>query len=107
MSYIQNLHKNSQKFIEPTAFVTLSLLAGSHRLIKYFPGASRGGLFISAGISCAAVCLYDYKLHKDSHSPLRTILSKIALIDCANIISGYLAKPLKERALFTFSSTFL
>ena len=38
MHQIQDLSKNGYKFVEPVAFVALAFLAGSARLIKYFPG---------------------------------------------------------------------
>ena len=97
MNQIQNVYANNQKFIEPVTFLTLALLAGSNRLIKYFPGTSTKGLLISAGLTSAPILL------SDQNNRLISIVIGLAL---GTILAPYIAKKLTGRADLNMNASF-
>jgi len=92
---------NSPKtFIEPAAFIVMALLAGRTRLVKYFPGATNGGLYLTSGIAAAGCLAHDYKYDKKNLSLSR----KAIAIALASIISGGISKVLKGRVALSFTN---
>lgn len=82
--------------IQPTFFLGAAFLAGSNRLIQYFPGASKRGLVMAAGLASVTSCLYDYALYKEEHCYLRTLLGKVGAIAFATLCATHLSKGRAE-----------
>lgn len=55
MATNQVYFKSPRTLIEPTAFIGIAFLAGSTRLIQFFPNASKTGLFCAAGLGSVSV----------------------------------------------------
>lgn len=78
-----------QKFYEPlmasAVIVGIAFLAGSKRCIEYFPGSSRKGMLISAGISSLFIVGSGLKFHgKSTQEQRRKIICSIAGIILIN-----------------------
>ena len=97
MTSVQSSNFNYKPFLEPTAFVSLALLAGCTRLIEYFPGASRGGILLSGAMATTGSVIYNQMRLDPEHSYGRTLLEKTAVLAVANIGAMLLAKPLQGR----------
>ena len=94
MNPIQTSYSYPEALLEPVAFIGLALLAG--RLIQHFPGASKGGLVMAAGVSSVSSLIYD-RICPD-HSYLKTLCWKATVIAFATVCTGLAAKALKGRA---------
>ena len=84
MSQVQN--RRLHNYIQPIALMAVAYIAGSKRFIRYFPGASQGGLLLAAGlgvgatyasphISTPAFLTTDQKNEYAVHSLIRVITS--------------------------------
>lgn len=98
MSSVQPPLLSRKTLVEPALYMGLALLAGSTRLIEVFPGTTRGGLLLGAGLASTSSLIYKRTLHDDSHHYFRTLLGKATLIACATLCTTLLAKSLKDRA---------
>ena len=98
---VAKLYFNDPKtLIEPAAFIVISVFAGSSRLIKYFPGATKGGLLLTGSMAGAFCTLHDYYYsRKDS-----LFLNKISALILSSIVSGCLTYSLKGRVALSFSN---
>ena len=96
MCYIQKACLSPNVPRDLIAFMGAAWLVGSTRLIQYFPKASKGGLFLSAGLAGTASYIYDYKFH--DHDFLKVLLGKASVIALASVCTSFAAKSLKGRA---------
>jgi len=87
-------------FIEPASFIVIALLAGRTRLVKYFPGATNGGLFLTSGIAAAGCILHDAIYDRTTPS----LSQKVAVIAFASITSGIMTRSLKGRVSLSFTN---
>ena len=97
MPTVQSSDFNYKPFLEPTAFVSLSLLAGFTRVIEYLPGASRGGILLSGAMAATGSVIYNQMRLDPERNYVRTLLEKTAALALANIGAMLLAKPLQGR----------
>ena len=105
MSQVQNSRLHS--YIQPIALMAVAYVAGSKRFIRYFPGASQGGLCLATGLGVAttlasphiktpAFLQTDIEKESAMHSFFR-VMTSLAL----GIFGAYIvAKPLKGRVSF-------
>ena len=90
----------SKSWIEPAAFLVIAALAGSHRCIRYFPGATKGGLLLAGAVGAGACTLHDYRYKGEEFKVLR----KAAAIALSSLISIALTRSLKGRVSLSFVS---
>ena len=91
---------NRKTFIEPVAFIGLALLAGQTRLIKHCPGATNGGLLLTAAMAGAASSIHDRKYDGEDYNFLR----KISCLAIASIVSAGITHSLKDRVALSFTN---
>ena len=105
MCNIQKGYLSHKAPLDLIAFMGVAWLVGSStRLIQYFPKASKGGLFLSAGLAGTASYLYDYKFHDPDHHYLQTLLGKATAIALTTVCTGLAARSLKGRTDISFLS---
>ena len=102
MSQVQNnvLHN----FVQPALFLGAVFFAGSSRNIQYFPGASKGGLFLSAGLG-TALALGSQKIASDKETAQESFFRVSASLVLGAAIAPFAAKALKGRVELSFLSS--
>jgi hypothetical protein len=88
----------------PLLFVAAAVLAGSKRMVKYFPGASHKGLLCSAALGSVGVVANGLKNSEDGADFDRRIYT-IAGLAIAAIAAPTLAKTLLGRADLNFRAS--
>ena len=76
-----NFVSENQMMLKSAAFMSLAYLAGTKRMIQYFPGMSRRGLFVIAGFTSLNSCIYEANQFEDK-SPY-AVLKKTGVIACS------------------------
>ena len=105
MSQVQN--RRLHNYIQPIALMAVAYIAGSKRFIRYFPGASQGGLLLAAGLGVGATYASPHistpaflKTNTENESSMHSffrVMTSLAL----GIFGAYIvAKPLKGRVSF-------
>ena len=105
VSQVQNSRLHN--YIQPIALMAVAYVAGSKRFIRYFPGASQGGLCLAAGLGVAttlasphiktpAFLQTDTEKESAMHSFMR-VASSLAL---GTIAAPIVTKFLKGRVSF-------
>ena len=105
MSQVQNSRLHN--YIQPIALMAVAYIAGSKRFIRYFPGASQGGLCLATGLGVAttlasphiktpAFLQTDIEKESAMHSFMR-VASSLAL---GTIAAPIVTKFLKGRVSF-------
>ena len=90
----------SQSCKESALFLVIAAFAGSKRFIRFFPGATKGGLLLSGAIAGAACALHDYKFQGKEFRLLR----KITSIALGCLLSIGLTHSLKGRLSLSCSN---
>lgn len=102
MSQVQNntLHNIAQ----PITFMAIAYLAGSKRCIQFFPGASRGGLLLAAGIGSAATLASPHipapaflKTDQKDESARHSLIRVTASLALGTLTAHFADKILKGR----------
>lgn len=93
---IQNSSINSRIYIESAAFIGMAVLAGSTRLIQYFPGASTKELLLSAGLGSATIAGSEWMFSGKGSDQNRRICIVAGLV-LSTILSSYIIKTLTGR----------
>jgi len=104
-----------QNIATPALLLSAAFVAG--RYIQYFPGASKGGLFLSAALGSASVMTSqwmfpDKSVHTGDHfdlfsaSTYRIALRVTLSLGIATLITPLAAKALKGRVTYTVKSVF-
>ena len=97
MPTVQSSNFSYKPFLEPTAFVSLALLAGFTRVIEYLPGASRGGILLSGAMATTGSIAYNHIRLDPERSDARTLCEKTAMLVFSNIGAALLTKPFQGR----------
>lgn len=94
-----------QTAVPPIIFIGVAFLAGSKRLIQYFPGASRTGLLCSSSLASTAVIGSGLKFPEEWTDRHRRISVAIGLV-ITFVIAPSTAKELTGRADLNFKASF-
>ena len=100
MSRIEN--QSLRILAPPLLFIGASWLAGSTRLIQYFPGASQKSLVLSAVLGGATVVGSELIRERCDLNRLVCVIAAIAL---STIVSPYAAKALNGGAKMTLQAS--
>lgn len=104
MSQIENSYFSKQALLPPLVFMGAAFLAGTRHAIQYFPGASKEGLLLAAGLASTTSYLYDSIVYDPDHSDIGTLIGKATAIAFATVCTRLAARPLKERAHITLGA---
>jgi len=91
MNDISQRHVNH--LLPPAIIMGFAMVAGTTRLIEFFEGASKGGLFLSAGFSSAGTLLYDTYSKDKQHS----LMGRILVITAGTLVAYVVTKGLEGR----------
>ena len=102
MSQVQN--NTLHKYVQPTVLMAIALIAGSKRCIQFFPGASKGGLLLAAGLGSAATYFSPQittpallKTDQKSERALHSLIRVTASLALGTITAHFADKILKGR----------
>ena len=93
MSQIQN--STLHNYVQPALILGSAFLAG--RFIEHFPGASQGGLFLTAALG-TGTALVSQKGASANETPFYSFMRVTASLVLGAILAPYAAKALKGRA---------
>lgn len=99
MSQVQNplLHN----VVQPVLFMGTGLLAG--RFIQYFPEASKGGLFLTAGLG-TSIALVSQKWAPDNEEAKYSLMRTVTSLALGALLAPLVSKALKGRVEINFSA---